>query len=123
MTRRPPRSTRTDTLCPYTTLFRSFGSTHACGTHPSTIHPTCRTVPDNCRIDYSITSGNLEVKTRKARFNESPPQSDPVKFARSEEHTSELQSLMRISYAVFCMQKKNRLRSVHLYYNVNTNNN
>src|SRR3546814_270641 len=74
MIRRPPRSTRTDTLFPYTTLFRS-------GTHPSTIHPTCRTVPGNCRIDYSITSGNLEVKTRKARFNESPPQSDPVKFA------------------------------------------
>src|SRR3546814_1885567 len=94
---------------------------------------------DLCRIDYSITSGNLEVKTRKARFNESPPQSDPVKFAtrgdmemptrhyaarfslsdlrsippvlcrpesRSEEHTSELQSLMRLSYAVFCLQKQ-----------------
>src|SRR3546814_11215225 len=73
MIRRPPRSTRTDTLFPYTTLFRSALWP---GRAPS-FHNTCVAA--------------------------SPP-------ARSEEHTSELQSLMRISYAVFCLKKKNRHR-------------
>src|SRR3546814_3788691 len=77
MIRRPPRSTRTDTLFPYTTLFRSHweGATREHVTEP----------PD--------LPGDEVV------------QSDVV-FRRSEEHTSELQSLMRISYAVFCLKKK-----------------
>src|SRR3546814_1681910 len=75
MIRRPPRSTRTDTLFPYTTLFRSL-------------------VP----CEFPISFRNFpEVKTRMVRL---PP------VMRSEEHTSELQSLMRISYAVFCLKKK-----------------
>src|SRR3546814_15007198 len=83
MIRRPPRSTRTDTLFPYTTLFRSYmiGShTIRCTfPHPQNLcHPTSRTV------------------------------TPPMSFSRSEEHTSELQSLMRISYAVFCLKKKTK---------------
>src|SRR3546814_11929353 len=81
MIRRPPRSTRTDTLFPYTTLFRSCrrrGSfAHGCGANA-----LCR----------RATRSEIPVRTA------SPP--------RSEEHTSELQSLMRISYAVFCLKKK-----------------
>src|SRR3546814_6853545 len=72
MIRRPPRSTRTDTLFPYTTLFRS-----------------CRSAPPP---DHAAEDG---------------PPSRRCWPSRSEEHTSELQSLMRISYAVFCLKKKN----------------
>src|SRR3546814_4959223 len=83
MIRRPPRSTRTDTLFPYTTLFRS-----ACA------------VPDPGRTG--------------APYRQYGPQARPgaclwVGPGRSEEHTSELQSLMRISYAVFCLKKKNTI--------------
>src|SRR3546814_5371646 len=85
MIRRPPRSTRTDTLFPYTTLFRSIG-----------VHP------DGVDVDA------VELLRHLA-------EGDVPAFAdRSEEHTSELQSLMRISYAVFCLKKKtphNRYRS------------
>src|SRR3546814_11853519 len=83
MIRRPPRSTRTDTLFPYTTLFRS----HACR-HPG---------PPNRRGEtMSLPLEDLELIKR-------------LKYAyRSEEHTSELQSLMRISYAVFCLKKKKK---------------
>src|SRR3546814_9895086 len=89
MIRLPPRSTRTDTLFPYTTLFRS---PHAvptqCGggrrIHPSPHHTECRP----------------PVRRRPGRLSVGDPR------RRSEEHTSELQSLMRISYAVFCLKKK-----------------
>src|SRR3546814_10710554 len=88
MRRRPPRSTRTDTLFPYPTLFRSRQqSTHAC--HPPWIRfrasrrrPVRRVVSPGCNRRYKPEIG------------------------RSEEHTSELQSLMRISYAVFCLKKQ-----------------
>src|SRR3546814_4916423 len=82
MIRRPPRSTRTDTLFPYTTLFRS----------PSR-------------------------KTRKfsKRFIRTSARGDSGgRFMRSEEHTSELQSLMRISYAVFCLKKKTNRKLVSI---------
>src|SRR3546814_10816596 len=92
MIRRPPRSTRTDTLFPYTTLFRSrwrctprMGGTHI-GTWPATITGRVRPTPAAVR-----------------RIRSCPPSGDRT---RSEEHTSELQSLMRISYAVFCLKKK-----------------
>src|SRR3546814_3859329 len=79
MIRRPPRSTRTDTLFPYTTLFRS----------------TAR------RPDHAPAQGHLQqtsiILSEKGV---------PLRIIRSEEHTSELQSLMRISYAVFCLKKK-----------------
>src|SRR3546814_962976 len=82
MIRRPPRSTRTDTLFPYTTLFRSvYCARERAARRPET--PCCHR--HGCRD----------------RRSASPPAPD-----RSEEHTSELQSLMRISYAVFCLKKK-----------------
>src|SRR3546814_3753626 len=91
MIRRPPRSTRTDTLFPYTTLFRSQQA-------PAV-------------VDQEGGQGALSG-TRRARQDER----QAVPFdrrgvddeipVRSEEHTSELQSLMRISYAVFCLKKK-----------------
>src|SRR3546814_4734582 len=85
MIRRPPRSTRTDTLFPYTTLFRSDV-------------PAAWLSPMKVRFAPSPT-GLLHVgNARQAVIN--------WLFARSEEHTSELQSLMRISYAVFCLKKK-----------------
>src|SRR3546814_4618642 len=88
MIRRPPRSTRTDTLLPYTTLFRSRGHGRACR------HAARRPCP--CPGPPAA-----EPSWRKGRR---APGSGP----RSEEHTSELQSLMRISYAVFCLKKKTR---------------
>src|SRR3546814_19675291 len=72
MIRRPPRSTRTDTLFPYTTLFRSVSE-----------YSVTRWAPMTRKVDLAATA------------------------RRSEEHTSELQSLMRISYAVFCLKQKN----------------
>src|SRR3546814_1633432 len=76
MIRRPPRSTRTDTLFPYTTLFRS--------------------------VDAVVLGSESRFQQRR------PPVAQPLGRHRSEEHTSELQSLMRISYAVFCLKKKNK---------------
>src|SRR3546814_11586860 len=79
MIRRPPRSTRTDTLFPYTTLFRSIGELER----------------RRAAIDAEI-----------AQIEGGPAQDAGIE--RSEEHTSELQSLMRTSYAVFCLKKKKR---------------
>src|SRR3546814_7691810 len=95
MIRRPPRSTRTDTLFPYTTLFRST-ALRACG-------PRCR----RKALRPSSTSDRRQegkiARHHERRYRRSPPHG-PLR--RSEEHTSELQSLMRISYAVFCLKKK-----------------
>src|SRR3546814_4713447 len=97
MLRRPPRSTRTDTLFPYTTLFRSHRQG---GTRPMSLLPSplaaalagtglaCFAIGATRRPDSGLKLTGLAV------------------LARSEEHTSELQSLMRISYAVFCLKKK-----------------
>src|SRR3546814_2958183 len=100
MIRRPPRSTRTDTLFPYTTLFRSRRA--------------------SCRR-------NQELSLQRAAYHSSRPhrngahhphgsarhaRSLQLARQRSEEHTSELQSLMRISYAVFCLKKKTT-KSIH----------
>src|SRR3546814_3191599 len=90
MIRRPPRSTRTDTLFPYTTLFRSRR-----GGRPAR-RPRFRAVPDGSRAPS---------RPRSARPHLGPDTCIPMGM-RSEEHTSELQSLMRISYAVFCLKKK-----------------
>src|SRR3546814_3410280 len=83
MIRRPPRSTRTDTLFPYTTLFRSSGCFR---------WPGCGSLP------------------RPGRWPGTVGQSAA---SRSEEHTSELQSLMRISYAVFCLKKKKNIKHIN----------
>src|SRR3546814_4351193 len=98
MIRRPPRSTRTDTLFPYTTLFRSTehrlrGTHRACGT--STRRTRTVPHPDRQRSFHRLADSNHDVETR------------------SEEHTSELQSLMRISYAVFCLKKKTKNKTTN----------
>src|SRR3546814_1039756 len=87
MIRRPPRSTRTDTLFPYTTLFRS-------------------------RRDPA----SAPARRRRSRRSAAPSRACRT---RSEEHTSELQSLMRISYAVFCLKKKKK--KINKTINKNTN--
>src|SRR3546814_4230457 len=83
MIRRPPRSTRTDTLFPYTTLFRS---------------PLHRRLPRGQAVEtmHGYSDGGWWVQDR------------------SEEHTSELQSLMRISYAVFCLKKKTKQEKLYI---------
>src|SRR3546814_10453876 len=86
MIRRPPRSTRTDTLFPYTTLFRSLEQLLR---HAEAVAGVERLL----REEEAVLA--VEVADRAGRLRE-----------RSEEHTSELQSLMRISYAVFCLKKK-----------------
>src|SRR3546814_9793518 len=96
MIRRPPRSTRTDTLFPYTTLFRSDDGD---GVHLSLDIE----VTDN-GADGAFQTGEQGVLTISATFDDFKDGSEE----RSEEHTSELQSLMRISYAVFCLKKKNK---------------
>src|SRR3546814_8854854 len=89
MIRRPPRSTRTDTLFPYTTLFRSNKGNF--GYQQTTDFDYTCTV----RIEDGTGSGWVSRNL-----------ADASQFDRSEEHTSELQSLMRISYAVFCLKNK-----------------
>src|SRR3546814_3406266 len=107
MIRRPPRSTRTDTLFPYTTLFRS-----ADGDADVVVV----LVDDLVAVDLGVDRRQL-LQRGERRLHEEAHEAelDPVLlleavlvFVRSEEHTSELQSLMRISYAVFCLKKKNK---------------
>src|SRR3546814_2164398 len=107
MIRRPPRSTRTDTLFPYTTLFRS----HRQKTFPI-VTSLRRNIPVSDRHQGIPPVLNIQKKepyliywTRKQKPVWSLPKIMPC---RSEEHTSELQSLMRISYAVFCLKKKKK---------------
>src|SRR3546814_7528749 len=99
MIRLPPRSTRTDTLFPYTTLFRSNDDLRLAGDALF------------LRLDELVEAFDTRLRFGLTRFRRLP---DPLELVldrllatRSEEHTSELQSLMRISYAVFCLKKKN----------------
>src|SRR3546814_2911778 len=96
MIRRPPRSTRTDTLFPYTTLFRSLPDEEASTIAGLILHET-RCIPDVSQV-FTFHGFKFEILGRKR---------NQITSIRSEEHTSELQSLMRISYAVFCLKKKN----------------
>src|SRR3546814_9226376 len=98
MIRRPPRSTRTDTLFPYTTLFRSGEELLDWGR---------KTFGLTINEFYGQTECNLVVANCAGLM--------PTKPGRSEEHTSELQSLMRISYAVFCLKKQNSEHNIHPY--------
>src|SRR3546814_7905649 len=95
MIRRPPRSTRTDTLFPYTTLFRSMAGGRrrrpCAGRFKASIV---------CKNEVSVSYGTHGIFIGKVL--------QIFQHGRSEEHTSELQSLMRISYAVFCLKKKNK---------------
>src|SRR3546814_4507718 len=101
MIRRPPRSTRTDTLFPYTTLFRSLGLlVEKLGRMGKKAGKGFYDYPaDGKKRLWPELAQHFPVKA------EQPALADVIK--RSEEHTSELQSLMRISYAVFCLKKKN----------------
>src|SRR3546814_2832791 len=121
MIRRPPRSTRTYTLFPYTTLFRSSpfggevdplgsgeGAFTGCGAGGRPPHPALR----------ADLSPKGEVK--RYRLSTSLRTSSSPRLVRSEEHTSELQSLMRISYAVFCLKKKNTIHRLLTSTNANT---
>src|SRR3546814_9506655 len=100
MIRRPPRSTRTDTLFPYTTLFRSRAHPRA-GARSPHFHPTAR--PGVVDLGRGARGS---APLRRSRDRHPHQQRRHHDAARSEEHTSELQSLMRISYAVFCLKKK-----------------
>src|SRR3546814_11646039 len=105
MIRRPPRSTRTDTLFPYTTLFRSLRLVEPAdvqrGFPPRA--PRRSQVP---RIQTSTASQDLPRAVWRAEERQDLRVWWPLRWMRSEEHTSELQSLMRISYAVFCLKQK-----------------
>src|SRR3546814_10224710 len=104
MIRRPPRSTRTDTLFPYTTLFRSHG--HA---EFSLVHPD--------RRDRRLCRGRVRAQ---GNFAQGLRVDDPLLLMRSEEHTSELQSLMRTSYAVFCLKQKKQQKLSKLTHSKDT---
>src|SRR3546814_3213086 len=93
MRRRPPRSTRTDTLFPYTTLFRSLSVFDAY------VESLLASVAGRRSLKVAWDAGNGATGEVLAAV-----------VARSEEHTSELQSLMRISYAVFCLKKKIKIK-------------
>src|SRR3546814_5678806 len=90
MIRRPPRSTRTDTLFPYTTLFRSLAEETRKRLNAKGMKET---------MFEGITPGEKDYSALVSKMKAA---------GRSEEHTSELQSLMRISYAVFCLKKKKK---------------
>src|SRR3546814_6366443 len=102
MIRRPPRSTRTDTLFPYTTLFRSFTRVEFLLEGDTLVFQRL----DNRRLVRSLGLTAARHQNERSRRNER--EEHTLCKHRSEEHTSELQSLMRISYAVFCLKKKNK---------------
>src|SRR3546814_6067740 len=117
MIRRPPRSTRTDTLFPYTTLFRSH-----------------RLDDDFAEIIVALgETGAAQRQAARGKDGDGRNAAQSARsagamgfhqFQRSEEHTSELQSLMRISYAVFCLKKKKKIHSKQPYNSIaqiNTN--
>src|SRR3546814_10735564 len=99
MIRRPPRSTRTDTLFPYTTLFRSRvdGLRVAAAVGALDLPATRVQIADDV-AEILLGADDLDLHDRLEQLD--------AGLLRSEEHTSELQSLMRISYAVFCLKKK-----------------
>src|SRR3546814_2073092 len=102
MIRRPPRSTRTDTLFPYTTLFRSEKESNQLACRARHYRACCWPAP------AKLSSYRIVLPTYLARN-------------RSEEHTSELQSLMRISYAVFCLKKKKKNRKIYIQTHIQIN--
>src|SRR3546814_5705334 len=122
MIRRQPRSTRTDTLFPYTTLFRSLLHLRGVALDPAidrrmvdrnaafhqhflkvAIADRIATIPAHRPQDHiTLEMAPLEIRHRSVRPI-SAKHAQASRFLRSEEHTSELQSLMRISYAVFCL--------------------
>src|SRR3546814_10539344 len=126
MIRPPPRSTRTDTLFPYTTLFRSDNESPM--RRPDLLRAAFElqalSLPDGVAGGLEVVGlgQDLGVARVPARDRDQGVAAHDVVFAglRSEEHTSELQSLMRISYAVFCLKKKKTPQTKLLYLYINT---
>src|SRR3546814_2442518 len=117
MIRRPPRSTRTDTLFPYTTLFRSLV--------PADEHAVVRGLWRAVDV-FRVLALAYAAYSLWLRRDEVADLSVGVAIltllaGRSEEHTSELQSLMRISYAVFCLKKKNKTNNHNTKQQINSN--
>src|SRR3546814_2923203 len=109
MIRRPPRSTRTDTLFPYTTLFRSPLWRDRILAHLSDV----RLAMLVGTYAQAAVLGRGRMSHRVRDYRQYLPSLFPLPHpSRSEEHTSELQSLMRISYAVFCLKKKKNIKLV-----------
>src|SRR3546814_5118379 len=106
MRRRPPRSTRTDTLFPYPTLFLSHRGRAADGVQDAFISP-CHAATSSFSAPAAAAGHGHACGCARGQKNRCS--------IRSEEHTSELQSLMRTSYAVFCLKKKNKAMIFHTY--------
>src|SRR3546814_10376112 len=125
MRRRPPRSTRTDTLFPYTTLFRSLTPAIAA---PATSAQRFSRTDDLVNWQAGLVFKPTPNTSIYASYAPSatPPNSligegsESNGHTRSEEHTSELQSLMRISYAVFCLKKKKATTKKNNQHSLNT---
>src|SRR3546814_6947289 len=122
MIRRPPRSTRTDTLFPYTTLFRSVVGFSGALLKPEVLGEEIKSRPPVLLVhgdaDPVVPFGALALAEEALQLNGVPVTAysrpglghgiDQEGLQRSEEHTTELQSLMRISYAAFCLKKKKK---------------
>src|SRR3546814_4428280 len=123
MTRLPSRSTRTDTLFPYTALFRSgrYNRSAIVAANPRLRFlydaATSRYAPALLHLQPWSRSGSCRAFRQRRRYGPVGEQ----QASRSEEHTSELQSLMRISYAVFCLKKKNTKKQSEKNCPTNTN--
>src|SRR3546814_2267571 len=120
MIRRPPRSTRTDTLFPYTTLFRSQPEDRTISGREPVARRGAR------RQQRLFRSRHLLFDRHRRREHRSRRGAQMVQSRRrprSEEHTSELQSLMRISYAVFCLKKKTKTKTTYTPKNTQKHNN
>src|SRR3546814_9806387 len=111
MIRRPPRSTRTDTLFPYTTLFRS---------DQAGLPPARHFRPQEHRL-HDVAIATMFVADHFQDRTAEALHAGAVAIDRSEEHTSELQSLMRISYAVFCLKKKKNEKKEQRSQNIKLN--
>src|SRR3546814_4102368 len=111
MIRRPPRSTRTDTLFPYTTLFRSLFCWGRARNRAIARRSSLAVQPD---ADGILPHGFSEAVAWKLAPIAHRPRRGNTCRRRSEEHTSELQSLMRISYAVFCLKKKKNIHDTSI---------
>src|SRR3546814_4534549 len=122
MIRRPPRSTRTDTLFPYTTLFRSDAAHYAAERHDQVERGQVLGVGPRPR-QFAVTHQRGDEKGDEVQHDDPPVGVRvPPEKERSEEHTSELQSLMRISYAVFCLKKKKKQYYTNNYIRSKTDN-
>src|SRR3546814_5260441 len=117
MIRRPPRSTRTDTLFPYTTLFRSRISRMAIVQEHKMILKALEKGVSEERLARALNVNISSIRNKRRLLDgiceEVAKLLQDRMVPRSEEHTSELKSLMRISYAVFCLKKKKNIKRCH----------